>query len=237
MFAPPQSFSVIVPIHNEAQIVDEQVALMVHALSQLGLEYEVILVENGSIDETLALGHALAQRYPMVRVLVLPTGNYGLAIKHGIENARYDIGIVFNVEFWELEFVRIALAALHSRALVIGSKAAPGAHDDRPWVRRTITRAYNNLLRLVWRFDGTDTHGMKAFRREVLVPLANQCVCDGFVFDTELVLRAQRAGLSILELPTDVRELRAPTTISLFKRIPAVMRNLWRLWFGLAGRK
>jgi hypothetical protein len=58
-------------------------------------------------------------------------------------------------------------------------------------------------------------------------------VTDGFVFDTELVLRAERADISRMEIPTDVRELRAPSRGSLVRRVPSVIKNLFRLFAAL----
>jgi len=227
------SLTIVVPVHDEEAILVGQVTAMASGLATLGRPFELLIVENGSSDRTPALADELASRIPSVRVLALPQGDYGLALRQGILDARNDVVIVFNVEFWSLEFVEIALAALQTRDMVIGSKSAPGAHDERPWLRRTITRTYNLMLHLLWGFDGTDTHGMKAFHRAALAPIAQACRSSGFVFDTELVLRAQRAGLSKIELPTDAKELRAPTTRSLFRRVPGVLSNLLRLWRGL----
>lgn len=224
------SFSVVIPVHNEQQIVQEQVQNMLTALRELGLPFEMLLVENGSTDQTLALCQELAAQEPECTVRQLDVGNYGLALKQGILDARNDIVVIFNIEFWSAEFVQIALTALRTRDFVVGSKAAPGAHDQRPWLRHTITRSYNQMLRWVWGFDGTDTHGMKAFWRFSVAPLVRECRTDAFIFDTELVLRAQRAGLSKIEIPTDVIELRAPSYSSLSKRVPAVLRNLYLLW-------
>ncbi len=164
----------------------------------------------------------------------MPVGDYGLALKQGILEAANEVVVIFNLEFWSVEFIEIALAALRSRTLVIGSKSAPGADDERPLARRLVTYFYNRMLGLIWRFDGTDTHGMKAFWRKPLLPIVEQCVTSGWVFDTELVIRAQRAGLSRLELPTDVVEIRAPSAASLIQRIPSVLNNLWRLWLALS---
>ena len=233
MTHPVNSLSVVVPVHNEEAILESQVTAMAAGLARLGRPFELLIVENGSTDRTLRLGQDLAKRVPGVRVLTRPEGDYGLALRHGILQARNDVVIVFNVEFWSLEFVDIALAALQTREMVIGSKSAPGAHDERPALRRTITRTYNLMLRWLWGFDGTDTHGMKAFHRAALAPIVEVCRSSGFVFDTELVLRAQRAGVSKIELPTDARELRAPSNRSLFRRVPDVLANLLRLWRGL----
>jgi len=220
------SLSVVVPVHNEAPILVDQVHEMIGGLRNLGHPFELLLIENGSTDKTATLCTALASKHPEIRVIQVPVGDYGVALKRGILAAKEAVVVIFNVEFWSLEFVNIALTALETRTMVIGSKSAPGAHDDRPFIRSTITRTYNQLLRLVWGFDGTDTHGMKAFWREPLLPIVTACVTAGFVFDTELVLRAQRAAISKLELPTDVRELRPPSSGALARRVPSVLRNL-----------
>jgi glycosyltransferase involved in cell wall biosynthesis len=227
---PSHSLSVVVPVHNEEAILAEQVTAMAEALLRLGLEFEVVVVENGSTDRTLAVGREVAAGWPQVRVIQLPVGDYGVALRQGILEARFDVVVIFNVEFWSIEFVQAALPELQSYVLIIGSKSAPGADDQRPWLRRRITGAYNQLLRTVWAYRGTDTHGMKAFWRRALLPLVQECLTTGFVFDTELVLRAQYAGLSKKELPTDVRELRTPSYASLARRVRPVLANLWILW-------
>jgi hypothetical protein len=123
-----------------------------------------------------------------------------------------------------------ALAELRCDAadMVIGSKAMRGAHDTRPLQRRLATKAYNRLLRITLGFRGTDTHGLKAFVRRPLLPVVAACVVEHDVFASELVIRAQRSGLRVREIPVEVHEKRAPS-IHLLRRVPRVMRNLVRL--------
>jgi len=221
--------SVVVPIHNEEAILADQVSAMIRALRSLAITFELLLVENGSTDQTLTIGKELANELPEIRVFSLPVGDYGLALKQGILEAANEVVVIVNVEFWSEEFVRIALAALQSRSIIIGSKSAPGTYDERPLLRKLVTYAYNQMLRWLWGFDGTDTHGMKAFWREPIVALVSECATRGWIFDTELVLRTQRAGMSKLELPTDAREIRAPSYKTLARRVPSVLRDLWIL--------
>lgn len=223
------SLSVIVPVHNEEGILDAQVQQMVAAFRKAANPFELLLVENGSTDHTPALCRQLAQEIPEVRVFTLPVGDYGNALREGILRATGEIAVIFNIEFWSMEFVGQALKALTTSSFVVGSKAARGAQDQRPFLRRLITWLYNRMLFLVWGFDGTDTHGMKAFWRAPLLPIVEQCVTKGWIFDTELVLRVQKAELTRAEVPTDVVELRAPSYTSLARRIPSVLGNLWRL--------
>jgi glycosyltransferase involved in cell wall biosynthesis len=224
------SISIVVPVHNEEGILADQVLSMLQEMRRLPYQHEILLVENGSSDRTPQIGAQLAASNHEIRLISSRQADYGSALREGILQARFDVVVIFNVEFWSAEFISVAIAALQTRVLVIGSKSAPGAHDERPFARRFITRAYNRTLWLIWGFKGTDTHGMKAFHREAVTPIVKQCHCSGFVFDTELVLRCERAGLRRLELPTDVREVRAPSPTSLFRRVPGVVRNLLTLW-------
>jgi glycosyltransferase involved in cell wall biosynthesis len=207
---------------------------MVASFDALGAEYEIIICENGSTDDTQQLTRELEQLHTPVRAEFLPTANYGLALKHGISACRHDLVVLVNIDFWSVEFVRRALPLLAGGAdLVVGSKVMAGSNDQRPWLRRAITRSFNALLRVLFGFPGTDTHGVKALRRGSLADIAAQCVTDRSIFDTELVLRAHRAGLRVVEIPVEISELRQPGYASVFGRTPEAVWNLIRMAYEL----
>ena len=110
-------------------------------------------------------------------------------------------------------------------ALVIGSKTLPGSRDKRPLGRRAATQVINGLLRLATGFRGSDTHGLKAMHKPSLEPVVQRCVVDKDLFASELVIRAERADVTIREIPVVVIEKRSPS-IRLTKRVPNVMRHL-----------
>jgi hypothetical protein len=83
-------------------------------------------------------------------------------------------------------------------------------------------------LRVTLGFRGTDTHGLKAFRREKLLPVIARCVVDMDVFASEFVVRAWRENLDVREIPIQLEEKRQPS-IHLFKRVPNVLKNVARL--------
>ena len=112
---------------------------------------------------------------------------------------------------------------------VIGSKRSPGARDRRPWVRRFITWGFNTFLRIFFRFKGTDTHGIKAFRTLPAKPIAASCQTDRDIFTTELVIRMERADFRMCEIPLEIEELR-PAPINIMKRVPGTLKNLLLLW-------
>ena len=113
-------------------------------------------------------------------------------------------------------------------ALVVGSKRAPGTTDTRPWPRRAITATFAAVLRLGFGLGVSDTHGMKAMRREVVEPIVRRCRNGTDLFDTELVLRADRAGLRVAEVPVTVEE-RRPSRTPIARRVPRTLVGLLRL--------
>jgi hypothetical protein len=88
--------------------------------------------------------------------------------------------------------------------------------------------AYSGLLKLLLGFRGTDTHGLKAFRRLALIDVVRACLVDKDVFASEFVIRADRGGVRTKEIPVRVIEKRPPS-INLFKRVPNVLKNLVKL--------
>lgn len=223
--------SVVIPIYNEQAILESSVTELIAELEHAGLDFEIVLAENGSRDRTVAIAEQLAERFPgQLRWFSYPEPNYGGALREGIFRARGQFVICEEIDLCNVDFHLRALELLRrdEADLVIGSKAMAGAHDRRPLIRRAGTKVYNKLLRITLGFSGTDTHGLKAMRRSVLAPVVARCIVDYDVFASELVIRAEREGLRVLEIPVEIAEKRAPS-INLAKRVPRVLGNLGRL--------
>lgn len=223
--------SVVIPVYNEAEILARSVGELLRGLDAEGWAVEVWLAENGSRDRTREIAAELAATDPRVRWFSCPAPNYGAALRMGIERAEGRYVVCEEIDLCDLDFHGRALAILRAGEadLVVGSKAMRGAHDRRPLHRRLATRAYNALLRLTLGFRGTDTHGLKALRRAALLPVIERCITDADVFASELVIRAQRQGVRVREIPVELREKRAPS-VHLLRRVPKVLRLLVRLW-------
>jgi len=230
--ANPMLVSVVVPVYNEAKILPQAAAELVGELDGAGWDYEVIFAENGSRDTTSAILQDLEKTFPRIRSLHEGEPNYGRALKHGVLEAKGTYVICDEIDLLDAEFHRNALAVLQSGQadMVVGSKAAEGAHDERPFVRRMGTLVLNGLLRLALDYRGTDTHGLKAFRREALLPVARACKVERDLFASEFVVRAYRMGVRVVEIPVAIKEKRRPS-VHLFKRVPNVLRNLVRLFW------
>ena len=222
--------TIVIPVYNEEGILAGSVLELEEKLRPFGWSYELLLCENGSRDRTVEIGRELQAAHPQVRMLSIGAPNYGLAMKTGILEARGTYVICDEIDLLDTEFYARALALLErsDTELVVGSKAMVGSNDQRPLFRRAATRVYNGMLRVVCHYRGTDTHGLKAFRREALLETARRCVLDRDVFASEFVIRAHREKKKVVEIPFTVREKRPPS-INLIKRVPHVLKSVLKL--------
>jgi glycosyltransferase involved in cell wall biosynthesis len=234
---PTPRVSIVIPVYNEEGILRAAVMELVDELGDFPYPYEVVLSENGSRDRTVEIARELATRFPQVRVMSLGEPNYGKALKHAILDARGEFVICDEIDLCDVEFYARAMELLESdRAdLVIGSKLLTASEDNRPVGRHMASIIINWMLRIVVGFKGTDTHGLKAMRKVPLVDTIQSCLVDKDLFASEMVIRAERGGIRILEIPVRVMEKREPS-IRLTKRVPNVLRNMARLFWAIRVR-
>ena len=234
--------SIVIPVYNEQAILHAAIVDLRERLQPLGWSYEIIIAENGSTDQTVAVGQELAQKYRKesdgpVRVLSMGEPNYGRAMREGILAANGELVICDEIDLCDTDFHKEAIGILETGEadFVIGSKLAIGAADDRPLIRHVASLAYSGLLKALLGFRGTDTHGLKAFRRAALLDVVQACLVEKDVFASEFVIRADRGGIRIREIPVHIIEKRPPS-INLFKRVPNVLRSLAKLTWAIRVR-
>lgn len=220
------SLTVVIPVHNEAGFVTRAIHTLANELA--GLDYVLYLVENGSVDATPREVAALAETYPWLRPVSLPSPDYGAALREGFKRSDTDWMVAFDIDYFSRTFINDVLSRAADADIVLASKRDPSAEDNRGLLRRLGTRVFNLLLRGLFGSGVTDTHGMKAVSRKVLDDILPQVKSTEDLFDTELVLRAERAGYRIVEVPAIVDEIR-PARSSYLKRVPRTLLGLLRL--------
>lgn len=230
--------SVVIPIYNEEAILQSAVVDLIDQMKTLGYSFEIILAENGSKDKTVPMATALAARFDELTFFSLGEPDYGKALRRAIKMARGEYVLCEEIDLCDGDFHRRAVAILEQGYVdfVVGSKSMAGSSDERPIFRRTGTKVLNGMLRFSLGFKGTDTHGLKAFRREPILPIVDECQVDKDLFASELVIRAERAGTPMKEIPIRILEKRPPS-ISLTKRVPAVLKSMARLVYAIRIKK
>jgi glycosyltransferase involved in cell wall biosynthesis len=209
--------SVVVPAHNEQDYLEAAVVDLVKGLRARERPFEIIVCENGSSDATAKLAEDLSDRFAEVQTFSADRADYGLALRAGFLAAQGEVVANFDVDYIDLAFLDDALKLLMANgvpAAVLASKRSHGALDTRPAGRRVVRVS--------------DTHGMKVLRRAAMAPIVARCRFGSDLFDTELILRAERAGLQVKELGVTVRDTRPPRT-PITTRIPRSLVGLAKL--------
>lgn len=221
------AITIVIPIHNEAAFLPSVLPQIRAELDAVTRSYRLLLIENGSTDATLEVAEHHASDDARIEVHSLAEPDYGAAMRYGFMKASDDEWVVnFDIDYFSGGFITHALAS--NADLVIASKRAPGSEDRRSLLRRLATRTFNILLRVVLSSGVSDTHGIKAFRRNVRNSVLDDVRRTQDMFDTELVIRAERAGFTIEEVPIVVEELREARS-SLLKRVPRTVKAIVQL--------
>ena len=223
-----KNFSVVVPIYNEEDIFLQSAAQIYDICKRTQLEFEIIFVENGSQDNTLSLIDRFIGDKKECRVMSLKLANYGNALKEGFIEAKNEIVISFDVDYFSEDFLNHALSLKKEYSAITASKRLVKSTDGRRLVRRIATFIFVGILKVMFNTDLSDTHGMKAVRKISIVKEVQNVVSTQDLFDTELLIRIENNSEKILEIPAVVNEIR-PSVSVIYKRIPRTIKSLVKL--------
>jgi glycosyltransferase involved in cell wall biosynthesis len=227
------SVDIAVPVRDEAATLAANVGALVAWLERrAGFAWRVVIVENGSSDATPAIARSLAARHPRVDVLELEAAGRGGALRAAWLASDADVVAYMDVDLsTNLDAFGALVTPLldGSAGVAIGTRLAPASRVRRCRRREALSRGYNALARVVCGAQFSDAQcGFKALRAEVARALVPQVRDDGWFFDTELLLLAQRTGHVITEVPAEwVEDL--DSRVRIVPTVIADVRGLWRL--------
>lgn len=202
-------FSVVIPCFNEGARIGATVKATLQYLEANSPPSELIVVNDGSTDRTSSVARTAMADSPIETQLMenSPNRGKGHAVRKGLLAARRPIGLFFDADLsTPLSEIPLIVEPISSGEtdIAFGSRALNRALIGRhqPWLREQGGRAFNLLVRLTSGLPFWDTQcGFKAFRLETCRPILEAAQLDGFAFDVELLVLAQRAGLRLREIP------------------------------------
>jgi glycosyltransferase involved in cell wall biosynthesis len=199
---------IVVPVYNEERTLRRSVERLQEFLSRdFPLSWRIVIADNASTDRTLAVAHRLSAELDGVDVLHLDEKGRGRALRAAWLASPARVVAYMDVDLsTDLRALLPLVAPLISghSDMAIGSRLARGARVERGPKREFISRSYNMILRTMLRARFSDAQcGFKAVRAEVAKRLLPNVVDDGWFFDTELLVLAQRQRLRIHEVPVD----------------------------------
>lgn len=199
---------IAVPVYNEERVLEASIrALHAHVRTRIPFATRITIVDNASEDATRPIGMRLAVELEGVRFIHLAAKGRGRAIRAAWMASDARVLAYMDVDLsTRLESVSALIAPLlaGSSDITIGSRLIRGARVTRSPQREVISRAYNLLLRTVLHTRFRDAQcGFKAIRAQVARDLVPMVRDQGWFFDTELLVIAQRAGFRIHEVPVE----------------------------------
>ena len=200
--------SVIVPAYNEAEFIDNSIANINIALNKTGLQFELIIVDDGSQDKTRLIAKSLLDTYPNLRVIGYDVNQgKGFACREGFNHAR-GRNVVFLDGDLDVDVSQISdyVKKLGEGDLVIASKYHQCSKTDIPFIRIFLSYGFSILVNLVTGLRLRDTQtGLKAVRRGPLESVFKVLTINRFAFDVELLAVSKLHNLKIVELPVSIK--------------------------------
>ncbi|MCH7562965.1 MAG: glycosyltransferase [Gemmatimonadetes bacterium] len=199
--------SVIVPVYNEADKLEENVRVLHDHLASTALRFEVIVCIDGSTDESFDIAHALSTSLPSVEVVGYPVNRgRGYAIKYAAEHLRGSRVVYMDSDLpstIDLSHLDTMLSYLERYDIVIASRFHRDAKVKRKWHRAVVSVVYRMIVSVVFPgFRVTDPDvGFKGFQRDVFDRIVPYTTLNGWSWDLEFLVSADILGYSIEEFP------------------------------------
>jgi glycosyltransferase involved in cell wall biosynthesis len=219
--------SFVIPAYNEEIYIEDTLGTLDLAVKDESLIYEIVVVDDGSIDNTSTKALKYARRNDHVKVVryARNTGK-GFAIKTGFNKATGDV-IMFVDSDMEINLNTISkyVKALEKGDIVIASKWHANSRVSMPLGRRILSRTFNLLVRLLVNASLKDTQvGFKVMKRSAVDRIFPRLAVKRFAFDVELLAVAHLYGLKVVEMPVDLNLLES------FKA-----KEAWHMFLDLLG--
>ena len=234
---------IVVPVLNEEKILQKSITTLDEYMAKrLPYRHQITIADNGSQDKTLELAKNLAEKHQSVRVVSLAERGRGRALKQVWQNSPADILAYMDVDLSTSldDFLPMIQPLVAGEAgVAIGSRLMKDSKTSRGVKREFISRCYNNIIKWTSGTKFSDAQcGFKAIRRDVAAKFLPKIKDNEWFFDTELLIKTERAGVPIHEQPviwiedTDSRVKIVKTVVDDLKGLYRVNKELdKRSWF------
>ncbi len=237
-----QRCSIIIPAYNEAKRIPRTLEQILAFIEAKSWDAEVIVVNDGSTDDTAAVVRGFSAKYPAVCLIDnLANCGKGQAIRDGVRRATGDIILFTDADnSTPIEDIEKLVPALADGAdIAIGSRwVDPKLQTEpQPWYRRLNGRVYNLLLRIILGMDFKDTqNGFKAFTRQAAKSVFSLQKIAGWGFDAETLYLARNFGFTVREIPVEYIYYAEGSKIHPYRDGARMLAELLRVkWYGLTG--
>jgi hypothetical protein len=198
--------SVIFPAYNEADVLEDTIKKVILNLDTFADSYEIIIAEDGSTDGTNKLASMLAEKDTRIKHIHRQKRlGRGTALKNSFKKSSGEIIVYMDLDLaTDLSHLRELIEAINIEGfdLATGSRLLSKSKVNRSWTRNLASSSYNLIVRKLLGSRIKDHQcGFKSFRREPLLILVDEVEATHWFWDTEILVRANRRGYKIKEIP------------------------------------
>ena len=200
--------SFVIPAYNEEDFIEDTLGAIDAIIKDKNLPYEIVVVDDGSKDHTLAKARKYAGRNGHVKVISYRENvGKGHAVKCGFLQASGNV-VIFTDGDMEIDLTTISeyLDALKNGDIVIASKRHRDSRVKVPISRRVLSEIFNGLVRFLTGVPLKDTQsGLKAMRKSAFIDIFPRLAVKRYAFDVELLAVANLYGLKVVEMPVNIK--------------------------------
>lgn len=226
-----KGLSIIIPVHNEGEIIIKNTKRLIVFLNKFFTNYEILLCDNGSTDSTTEKGRYLAKKHKKIKFFRVGKKALGLALKEMIKKSRYEKIVYLPMDLSvDMKFVNEAAGLLEKYDIVIGSKYMQQSIDKRSFTRKFLALVFNTLVNLFLNLNVSDTQCVKGFRKSKIIRIVEKTKSEDLFFEPELLWYARQSHLKLTEIPVVCEDYRK-TKVKIFGdslRLFLKILNFWR---------
>ena len=229
--------SVVIPMYNESLIVADTIRTLDGAMeASVGSgNYELIFVSDGSKDDCVAIAQSMTKAHPALNVLeYMPNRGKGCAVRTGMLAAKGDFVLFTDCDLaYGTDLIGKFLTRFEEGGcdVLIGSRSL-GGYDGYPFLRKLMSKTYLKVISIAAGFKHSDSQaGIKGFSQSAAKAIFSECEENGFAFDLEALMEAERQGYKVAELPAVIVNHRESTVnpirdaIRMLKQVSAIKKR------------
>jgi len=224
--------SVILPAHNEGAKIERTMERVLHTLSGTTDAYELIVVDDGSVDDTFQRASSYSLKNNNIRAIRNSHNvGKGYAVKRGAKYARGQAVVVLDADMEiDPEQLKGYLHLLKDYDICIASKRHPRSVYNAPVVRKLLSVSFNRLVWLLTGVKCSDSQtGLKAIRGEPFRTIMDAILVKRYAYDVELLAVAKEMGLRVFELPVNIQQSARFRTRAVFYMLIDLLGVAYRL--------
>jgi len=230
--------SIVIPAYNQADVLEKSVKNLTSLLNRHKYSYEILIAEDGSTDGTYEIAKRLTSKNPRIRLLHSEKRRgKGGALKYGFSKSKGNV-LIFNDADLSAQISSLPKFVEKIERgcdICVGCRFLPSSQLERSFSRNIASRVYNLLAKILFNTKIIDLQcGFKAFKKEAL-PVILSAKNDGWIWDTEVLLLAEKRKLKICQIPITWKQAKR-SKVNLFKDSLNFFINLIKLRYDFLRR-